>query len=137
MAIAAAIATPLTAGVAWIAKKLWTLLEAHAERRTKGIEAIAPSIKTVFDEMRKHVTDHADEHLRAVEGAERKIVEAVGAAKAEIVDKIALNARLERVEAAVLTAKGQEDPSVPERPETRQPRAVQPLRESRPSIASR
>lgn len=135
---ATAIITPIAGGIVWLGKKAWTLIEGHAERRTKGIEAIAPSIKLSFDEMRKHVTDHATEHTKTVDDAERSIVAAVDAAKAEIVDKIALSARLERVEVAILKGKDVEDPNVQERSEHRPSRSgVQSIRESRPATVAR
>lgn len=138
MAIAGAIAAPVSAGVAWLCKKAWKLFEDHAERRTKAVEAVAPAIKATFDEMRKHVSDHADEQARAVEKAEQNIVKAVDAAKGEIVDKIGISARLERLEAAAFTPKVPEDPSVPERPDARPARApALPVRDSRPAIAPR
>jgi len=141
LAIAGAIATPVSAGVAWLCKKAWKMYEDHAERRTKAMEAVAPAIKSTFDEMRKHVTDHADEQAKAVKQAEQNIVKAVDAAKADIVDKIGISTRLERLEvAAGLKAKDQEDPSAPERSESRPPRVPSPvlqMRESRPAAATR
>jgi len=134
---ATAIITPLVGGLVWLGKKAWTLIEAHAERRTKGIEAIAPSIGLSFDKMQKHVTEHADEHTKTVEDAERKIVAAVDAAKAEIVDKIALSARLERVEGALLKGKSTEDPNALERSDRPSRSSVQPLRQSQSAIGAR
>jgi hypothetical protein len=136
--VVTAIATPCVGGLVWIGKKAWGLLESHAERRTKAIEAIAPSIKSWFDEMGKHVSDHADKHARAVESAEQNIVAAVGAAKADIVEKIGISARLERLEAAAaLKASAPEDPTVPERPDrpSTSRSGVQALRDSRPAIS--
>lgn len=138
LTIAGAVATPCAAGIAWLAKKTWTLLEGHAERRTKAVEAIAPSIKSTFDEMRAHVSSHAGEQAKAVEKAEQTIVKAVHEARADIVDKIGISARLERLEQAAFKVKDSEDQTLPERPETRPSQAsVQPIRESRPALARR
>lgn len=136
-AIAAAIGTPLSAGIAWICNKAWKLVEDHAERRTKAFEAIAPSVKTTFDEMRKHVTEHADKHAEAVQRAETNIIASVNTARSTIVESIELAKRLERVESALVKPKDVEDPT-PERSEHRASRSnVQPLRESRPAAATR
>jgi len=136
--IAAPIVTTLAGGFGWICKKIWTLVEAHAERRTKGIEAIAPSVKATFDEMRKHVTDHADRHAEAVQKAEANIIARVDKASVSIVESIELSKRLERLETASLKAKELEDPTMPERSENRPSRSsVQPLRQSQSAIGAR
>lgn len=138
LTIAGAVATPCAAGIAWLAKKTWTMLENHMERRTKAFEAVAPAIKATFDDIRSHVTSHADEQAKAVEKAEQTIVKAVHEARADIVDKIGISARLERLEAAAFKAKEPEDPTLLERSETRPSQSsVQPIRESRPALARR
>jgi len=139
-AIAGAIGTPLSAGIAWICKKIWTLVEAHAERRTVAIEAIAPSIavsiKSSFDETQKHVSAHADRHAEAVTKAEANIIATVNTARTSIVESIELAKRLERLETASLKAKDLDDPTPPERSEPRASRPnLQTLRESRPAVA--
>lgn len=127
--------TALAGGFGWVCKKVWTIVEAHAERRTKGIEAIAPSVKETFNEMRKHVTDHADKHAEAVQRAETNILTKIDKTSASIVESIELSKRLERLETASLKAKDSDDPT-PERSEHRVSRAnIQPLRESRPAVA--
>jgi hypothetical protein len=135
---------PISGALAWIGKKIWDVFEGHAERRTKAVEAIAPSIKASFDEMRKHVTDHADEQAKTVEKAESNVIAAVTNAKAAIIEQIGVSQRLERVELHVATikAKDLEDPTAPERFEGRPSRhpsasGVQSLRESRPAIVGR
>jgi hypothetical protein len=134
-----ALATPVLGALGWLGKRIWTTVETHAERRTKGIEAIAPSVKATFDEIRRHVSDHAGEHTKAVKDAETNIVTVVKEARSSIIDSIELSKRLERVEAAV-RVKDPEDPISPERPEprtSRNPSGVQSIRESRPAIGSR
>ena len=127
--------TALAGGFGWVCKKVWTIVEAHAERRTKGIEAIAPSVKETFNEMRKHVTDHADKHAEAVQRAETNILTKIDKTSASIVESIELSKRLERLETASLKAKDADEPT-PERSEHRAPRAnIQPIRESRPAVA--
>lgn len=136
--VVTAIATPFAGGAVWLGKKAWTLIEQHAERRTKAMEAIAPSIKNAFDDMREHVTSHADEHAKVVEKAESNILTAVKTAHANIVEQIGFAKRLERVEAAVMPAA--DEPTSLERPEPRPSRPglnVPALRESRPSGAVR
>lgn len=132
------IATAVTGGLVWLGKKIWTLVENHAERRTKGIEAIAPSIKQTFDEMRKHVTDHAEDHAKAVEKAESNIITAVNTARASIVEQIGFAKRLERVEAAVMPTVG-EEPTSPERSDPRPSRPAAPTapRDSRLAAVTR
>jgi uncharacterized membrane protein len=133
--IAAPIVTTLAGGFGWVCKKIWTLVETHAERRTKGIEAIAPSVKATFDEMRKHVTEHADKHAETVQKAEANIITAVNTARTSIVESIELSKRLERLETASLKANGSDDPTQLERSEPRASRPnLQPLRETRPAV---
>jgi uncharacterized membrane protein len=128
--VVGAIATPLIGGVVWLGKKAWTLVEAHAERRTKAVEAIAPAIKASFDDVRKHVTEHSDEHVKTVQKVEQNMLAAVHTAKAEVIAAVGVSQRLERVEALVaVKAKDVADPTSPERPETN---AVAP-----PSLAAR
>ncbi len=136
LAVIAPVVTAVAGGFGWLCKKAWTLIEAHAERRTKGIEAIAPSVKATFDEMRKHVTDHADRHADAVQKAEANIIATVNTARTSIVESIELSKRLERLETASLKAKDSDGPTSPERSEPRASRPnLQPLRESRPAVA--
>ena len=138
--VVVALGTPVLGAVGWAGRKIWGLIEAHAERRTKAIEQIPISVEASFKRIQEHVTQHADDHAKAVEAAEQKIVGAVTAAKSEIIDKIALSARLERLEAAAFSPKVQDDPTLPERPDTRpgpSRSGVQVVRDSRPSIATR
>lgn len=140
--IAAPIVTTLAGGCGWICKKIWTLIEAHTERRTVAIEAIAPSIavsiKASFDETQKHVSAHADRHADAVTKAEANIIASVNVARTSIVESIELAKRLERLETASLKAKESEEPSVLERSESRPSRStVQPLRQSQPALGGR
>lgn len=133
------IATTVAGGLVWLGKKAWTLIEAHAERRTQAMEAIAPSIKTAFDDMRDHVTTHAGEHAKVVEKAESNILTAVKTAHASIVEQIGFAKRLERVEAAVIPSAA-DDQTSSERSEARPSRPVANVpvpRESRPSVAVR
>jgi hypothetical protein len=138
--VVAPVVTAIAGGLGWACKKAWTLVETHAERRTKAVEAIAPSIKVTFDGLIKHVTEHADEHAKAVEKAESNILAAVNTTRASLVEAIGFSQRLERVESAV-RVKDPEDPTLPERsdprPSVRRPSGVQSLRDSRPAIADR
>jgi hypothetical protein len=138
-AIVAAIATPATAAVGWISKKLWGLLEGHAERRTKAFEAIAPSIQKSFEKMQEHVTAHADEHAKTVKDAEANIVGVVNAVGQRVISEIGVSQRLERVEAALSKEAAAGDPISPERFESRPPAhasGVQRLRPSRPGATT-
>jgi hypothetical protein len=140
--VVTAIATPVIAFAAWLGKKAWTVIEAHAERRTKGIEAIAPAIKTTMDEVRKHVTDHAEAHTEVVEKAERNIVAAVTTSEARVLAHVGIAQRLERVEAGVAEVKARVEPVdvtiPPERHARQGPASTAPVvprhRQSHPSI---
>lgn len=141
--IVAPVATTFVGLVGWIGRKIWAIAEKHAERRTVAFEAIAPSIKETFEEMRSHVTSHADEHVKVVKEAETRIVGVVNEAEKRLITEIGMSKRLAVVEAAVISEreKAAVDPTSPERSESRPPATshssgVQRLRPSRPGVAT-
>jgi hypothetical protein len=126
------IATTIVGGLIWLCKKTWTLLEGHAERRTKAVEAIAPSIKAAFEEVSDHVSEKAKVHTEVIEKTERRIIEAVSTGNERVLAAVGLAQRVERVEALV-RVKGEpgDEMTLPERPERQQTPVPMPPR-SRP-----
>lgn len=129
--IVGAIGGPVLGGLVWLGKKAWTLVEKHAERRTQGVEAIAPAIKAAFEDVRDHVTAEATSQSSAVAQAEKKIIEALQATESQILQEVGLAKRIEQIE-AIVTGKAVAAPASVHERSTPAPSAPRAPSHSRP-----
>lgn len=95
--IAASIAGALASFVIWVGNKAWHVFEEHAERRTRGIEAIAPTIERQMAQVLHHLAEAEKRHEALLRTMEHDVVAALGHTRDAILSAIALEDRIEQL----------------------------------------
>lgn len=90
--------TALAGAIGWIGKRAWDLVEKHSERRTKGIESIAPAIEKFEQEIVAHMAEHARQHAAHIDRVRDEVVATVERAKDATIEAIGIGEKLERLQ---------------------------------------
>jgi hypothetical protein len=88
----------LSGAIGWIGKRAWDLVEKHSERRTVGIEAIAPAIERFEKTMTEHMAEHARRHAEHLDSVRDVVVASIDKAKDETINAIGIGSKLDRLQ---------------------------------------